>query len=148
MSSNSSALNRSNSQNVSSKAILSWEEYGKLIEQLIYQIKESGVHYDYVYGIPRGGLIPAVFISNVLDIPMFDPNPVYGTAYQKNLLIVDDISDTGTSIRQSIKSLEVFEWAFLDTATIYKHVKTSVIPRYWIAETDRWVEFPYEKRSI
>ena len=67
---------------------------------------------DYIVGLTRGGLIPAVYLSHYLDIPMetlkvsLRDNADTETncwmsedAFNgKNILIVDDINDTGATL--------------------------------------------------
>jgi hypoxanthine phosphoribosyltransferase len=68
---------------------------------------------DYIVGLTRGGLVPANMLSQYLDIPMhtlkvslrddnFDPESnlwMAEDAYEgKNILVVDDINDTGTTL--------------------------------------------------
>lgn len=67
---------------------------------------------DYVVGLTRGGLLPAVMISHWLDVPMHSLNVslrdhegsesnlwMAGDAFAgKNILIVDDINDSGSTL--------------------------------------------------
>jgi xanthine phosphoribosyltransferase len=68
---------------------------------------------DYIVGLTRGGLVPANMLSQYLDIPMhtlkvslrddnFDPESnlwMAEDAYEgKNILVVDDINDTGATL--------------------------------------------------
>jgi len=75
---------------------------------------------DYIVGLVRGGLVPAIKLSHYLDIPMYalDPNESnlwmaedafgyvpaddqqviksrWDVSYRKNILIIDDINDSG-----------------------------------------------------
>lgn len=68
---------------------------------------------DYIVGLTRGGLVPATMLSHYLDVPMHtlkvslrDDNNgpesnlwMSEDAYEgKNILIVDDINDTGATL--------------------------------------------------
>lgn len=68
---------------------------------------------DYVVGLTRGGLLPAVMISHWLDVPMYSLNVslrdnislsesnlwMAEDAFAgKNILIVDDINDSGATL--------------------------------------------------
>lgn len=68
---------------------------------------------DYIVGIARGGLVPATKLSHYLDIPMYALNKEEHNLWipedaleGKNILIIDDINDTGTTIRNLKK-----EWS-------------------------------------
>ena len=49
---------------------LSWQDVESQIHELAYQINQSGWRPDYVVGITRGGLTPALLLSNLLGVPM------------------------------------------------------------------------------
>jgi xanthine phosphoribosyltransferase len=102
------------------KLVISNQDLTKLVSNLCRQITLSGWKPDYIIGISRGGLIPAVMISHYLGIPM-KPLQVslrdsgdcvsdFGMAEDalgypkqeksidcKNILIVDDINDSGAT---------------------------------------------------
>ncbi len=49
---------------------LSWQDVEGYIHELAYQINQSNWRPDYIVGITRGGLVPAVLLSNLLGVPM------------------------------------------------------------------------------
>ena len=102
----------------------------KLTDQ-IFSLKECGV-VKSIYGIPRGGLVVAVRLSHLLDLPLIlDPREI-----QSNTLVVDDIADSG-------KTLEKFKNNII--ATLYYNEKSPVTPKFWIfKKKDRWIVFPWE----
>ena len=46
--------------------IISWENVDEAIEVLAKQIEDSNIHYEVIYGLARGGLVPAVMLSHKL----------------------------------------------------------------------------------
>lgn len=48
--------------------LMSWEEFGKLCDKLVEDIKSFGVKLDAVAPILRNGMIPATVIANKLEI--------------------------------------------------------------------------------
>lgn len=92
------------------------EDIEKLTRKIAFQIANSNWRPDYIVGITRGGLIPAVYLSHWLDIPMWTlkvalrdnadtetnawmAEDAYGyNEAPKNILIVDDINDTGATL--------------------------------------------------
>ena len=53
-----------------SKYFMTNNEMVNLCHELARQIRASKEQFDFIYGIPRGGLIPAVYLSHILDIPL------------------------------------------------------------------------------
>jgi hypoxanthine phosphoribosyltransferase len=117
------------------KIYYSYEQIEKLTEKIIHQIAKDRWIPDYIIGLTRGGLIPAVYMSHMLDIPMetlkvalrdgtggesncWMAEDAFGyvsiedrgesgcqtdPALRKNILIVDDINDTGATLDWIIK---------------------------------------------
>jgi len=94
------------------KLILNDQEYKGLVGKICRDIAVSGWRPDYIVGIGRGGLLPAVMISQYfgikmcsLDISLRDGGDTVSNfsmsedAFSgKKILIVDDINDTGATI--------------------------------------------------
>ena len=86
------------------------------VNQISFQMQKDNWRPDYIVGLTRGGLIPATIMSNTLDIPMWTlkvslrdggdtetnawmAEDAYGyNEAPKNILIVDDINDTGATL--------------------------------------------------
>lgn len=76
--------------------LIDWNIFGQYIEALIYSVKLSGERFDAIIGIPRGGLIPAVFLSHALKVPMVTNLDTVHSG--QKILIVDEICDTGKTL--------------------------------------------------
>jgi hypoxanthine phosphoribosyltransferase len=130
-----------------------------------------------VVGITRGGLLPAVMISHWLNVPMHSLDVslrdggdrvsnlgMASDAYEgKNILIIDDINDTGATINWIIKDWmdsalpEDPKWNNVWNNNVRFAVvvdnlssKSSVKMDYSgmevnKIENDVWIEFPYEE---
>jgi len=119
------------------KFLLDWDEYIYYINRLIKKIKQSKSKFDCVYGIPRGGLFPATIISHQLGIEFVE---ILNCRLCNNMLIVDDICDTG----ETINSLN-FDKTKCKLATIFKHKDSPIEPDFYAKMNTKWVVFPYEK---
>jgi len=111
------------------KIYYSWQDVNGAVLELARVISVSGWRPDYIVGLTRGGLTPAVMLSQYLEIPMHtlkvslrdndndqesnlwmaedafgyqmstDTSPASADIYRKkDILIVDDINDTGATI--------------------------------------------------
>lgn len=115
---------------------LRWSDIEEAIEIVKNDILAKGNCYDAIMGIPRGGLVPAVILSNKLRIKMVSN---YIGEDKKRCLLVDDIWDSGCTfntddnIRYTRVALFV-RWPEFGT------------PEHWgkSLEHNEWVVFPWE----
>jgi len=95
-----------------------WQDVEHQTQEILRQIQASGWRPDYVVGLTRGGLVPANLISQylgcrmeTLKVSLRDSNSesesnlwmaedAFGHDMEqpKNILIVDDINDTGATL--------------------------------------------------
>ena len=73
------------------KIYITWSEIEEYLNAVIQDIKKRGLKPSGVYGLPRGGLIFAIWLSYKLDIPLL-------LNAAKDCIIIDDIADTGRSL--------------------------------------------------
>lgn len=99
------------------KLVLTNKDFNALVAGVCRDIANSGWRPDYVVGITRGGLQPAVMISHYFDIPcnalkvsMRDDNESESNLWMaedayngKKILIVDDINDSGATLNWIMK---------------------------------------------
>lgn len=118
-----------------------WEEYIKDLEILTEKVKKSNANFDFIIGIPRGGLIPATYISHQLEIPLI-VDDIYTLITPIKLLVIDDISDTG-------HTLERYKKNNVTIATLHIKTGTEVIPDFYVREFPKttWIKYPYEKEE-
>lgn len=137
---------------------LSWPKYNKAIDEIAEHFK--GDKFDVIIGLTRGGLIPAVRLSHIMDTPMLPFNPhllstggeargnvklPISPVVNRRILIVDDISDTGKTFSKCVKFFEKRGFK-VTTAAIYINKLTTVyVPTYTAHDSrKRWVVFPWE----
>jgi len=120
---------------------------------------------DFVVGIGRGGLVPAVYISHRLGLPMLSidhsarvpgfAEELLGKVAQKSadtrLLFVDDINDSGGTLDE-IRHLLTNNGCHVDNlrfATLLTNSRSRASVDYWSRTIDRavdkrWFVFPWE----
>lgn len=103
----------------------------KMCRQLANKIKKDKIEFDGIYAIPRGGLIPGVYLSHLLTLPLL-------TCPTNNTLLVDEISDNGgTSHFLKRKKF----------ACLYSTTWTTSKPDYYCRlkkKKSEWLIFPWE----
>jgi len=139
----------------------------KNIELLTEQIKKH--NFTHVIGISRGGLIPAVYASHTLNVPMsvvsFSSKKGNGEGSNTNasfnimpskdglpnksdsILLVDDICDTGYTLLEMHQHL-VNEYPNVKTACVHWREGAVCKPdlfQIYLTKEDPWVIYPWEK---
>ena len=128
------------------KHYIPWEEIEALVNNLSLKINNSKTKYKNIFGLQRGGLIPAVMISHQLGIPMAkgDIGPT--------TLIIDDICDSGETLDKLVKDYQTL-YAFpfnLNTAVLhYKPHTSSFKPTLWANQwsSNDWIIYPWERED-
>ncbi|OGY99847.1 MAG: hypothetical protein A2945_02535 [Candidatus Liptonbacteria bacterium RIFCSPLOWO2_01_FULL_52_25] len=112
----------------------SWKQFEDDCETLA--VWARGKKFKSIFGIPRGGLVLAVKLSHLLDIPLvLNREDITG-----HTLIVDDIADSGGTLER-LKSTFGGHCAI---ATIYKGENPRVAPDFSLRVKREWVVFPWE----
>ncbi len=159
------------------KRIIDNDEFKILVTNICRQISKDNWRPDYIVGISRGGLLPAVMISHYFDIPMkplqvslrdsgdcvSDLGMAEDAFDGKNILIVDDINDQGTTLNWIMKDWpsgclpydERWEYVWgtnVRFAVVIDNLSSQccIGMNYWgmeinKAEEDVWIDFPYEE---
>ena len=120
------------------KTYLSWEDIDKLLDSIHQQSKKD---IQYVTGVPRGGTILAIMYSH-----RFGVKYMHGISnHYPQLLILDDIADSGKTIKDLRKEMNNPKFATL-------HYKSTSVakPDYYaqeIPEDFGWVVYPWERED-
>lgn len=125
---------------------VTWGEVNAFKTMVCQYVHEHDLHLAGVYGLPRGGLVPAVMLSYELDIPLL-LSPV------KNCLIVDDICDSGESLMHFAKnsSNPLARLDYLIATMYYNEKSLEVKPDLFLKKKqpgDCWVVFPWEQSPV
>ena len=157
---------------------------GQLLQdsfKLAIQILESGFRPNYIVGVWRGGSPVGIAVQELLDFCGVDTDHiairtssykgieerdthvrvhglnyvVKNVNYEDSLLIVDDVYDTGLSIKAILEHLgdecRRNTPANIRVATAYFKPgsnKTDRQPDYFVHETDKWLVFPHELHGL
>ncbi len=138
---------------------LSWDETDRMLTSLAKKIKSS-FKPDFVVGVARGGLVPAVRLSHllgdknlrVIQVKYYKnrkrlkkPNLLSDIKAMKgNVLVVDDVADTGNSLRFVLAHVRKKCDGDVKFATIACKPSSGAKPDFFVFETEKWIIFPWE----
>ncbi len=144
----------------------SWEEIHRDLIELAGRITASKVNYDIIVAIARGGWIIGRMLSDLLDNKnvaniriefytnigetMKKPvitQPISTPPEGKNILLCDDVADTGKSIKAAYDHLTEKNAGRITVVCLHKKPWSIYTPDYYIKETDKWIIYPWEYRE-
>ncbi|TRO47172.1 phosphoribosyltransferase [Candidatus Bathyarchaeota archaeon] len=142
---------------------ISWDDVLSLTEEIARQIRERGYVPDVIVAVSRGGFDPARILCDLLGVKRLaslqieyykDINesghtpeivfPINADVHDKSILVVDDVSDTGTSLR--LARDHVLERGASEVLVATLHVKpwTTFLPDFSASEVESWIVYPWE----
>ncbi|MFX0091172.1 MAG: phosphoribosyltransferase [Candidatus Hodarchaeota archaeon] len=143
--------------------LISWDKFYRQCIDLADQIKQSSFKPNILLGIARGGWVIARILSDLLGIhevanirvkfytdiykterePIIT-QPVSLCVENKEVLLIDDVSDSGKSLRIALEHTLAKNSTNCKTATIHYKPWSILKPDYFVAETDLWIIYPHE----
>lgn len=162
------------------KIFIDFKQIKSDIKTLANEIIHSKFNYQAIIAITGGGLVPARLLRNYLNIPIFCVNIKYydkndnilknpvivqwlstseiNSLKKKNILIVDDLNDTGSTINLVVdllcntytNKIKPVNFNHLGVAVLYDKLKnknklSESISYYKTKDIgDNWIVFPWE----
>lgn len=175
-----SAENLSTAEKWDEKVYVSADELLRDSFRLGLQILDSGFSPRFIVGVWRGGAPTGIAVQEILDFHGIETDHiairtssyvgmeqekvvrVHGLEYiidninaEDDLLIVDDVFDSGRSLEAIIEKLQQRCRRnmphHVKIATVYykpKRNQTNLVPDFYIHETDSWLVFPHELHGL
>ena len=124
------------------KIILSWDDIKDVINKVVEKIENLEKKPFYIYGVPRGGLIPATWISHKTGIKyqQINSTQISKIADLSHILIIDDICDSGKTLKEIRENYPKVKVACL----YYKETASEKPDIYGEIVGDEWLVFPWE----
>jgi hypoxanthine phosphoribosyltransferase len=135
-----------------------------MLLSLARRIKDSGFSPDVIVGVSRGGWPPARIMSDLLenshvanmkvefykDIGVRSKKPIVtqpvtAEVTGKRVLVVDDVADTGHSLKVVANHLRRKHATDLKVCTIYMKPQSVFRPDFYAKTTRKWIIFPWER---
>jgi uncharacterized protein len=141
---------------------LSWEMFGELCRALALRVARE-YDPDLVIGIARAGVIPGAVVASILRLDFHSMkisrrdgdeqvrerpailSSAPTTARGQRVLIVDEISSSGETLRMALSAVRAVGPAEVRTATAFVRPR-GYKPDYFALETDQTVIFPWDRK--
>lgn len=144
--------------------LISWDEAYQLSRKLARVIKSSGFRPDLIIAIGRGGYVPARIVCDFLlhslltsiKIEHWDiaackrPEaavrfPLAVDVQDQSILIIDDVTDTGDTLRAALDYLKSLGAGETKTGVMQHKTTSSVVPDFYadIIKDWRWIIYPW-----
>lgn len=144
--------------------LISWNESYELGRRLAYEVKQSGFHPDLIVAIGRGGYVPARVVSDFLLFSLLTSFKIehWVTAACKKpqatvrfplavdvrgqkVLIIDDVTDTGETLRTAVDYIRELGAAEIRTGVLQHKTVSPFVPDYYgeVVTEWRWIIYPW-----
>ncbi len=143
-----------------------WSQIYDMLLSQAQKIHSSGYKPDIIVGVARGGIIPARILTDLLEAPQLAliqiefyvsiaqptlqptlKQPLTQNITGKKTLLVDDIADTGKSLKLAKTHLQQQGTSQIMTATLYNKPHSTTTPDFYEKQTSRWVVFPWDAKE-
>lgn len=143
--------------------VVSWNDVMTHLLHIVESMGKDGFKPDVVVGIMRGGVIAARLIGDLLGVDSISlmeikfykgigeqrerpevTQPLTINVEGKRVLVIDDIADSGNTMKTAIDYIREMKPLQVKTATLLLKPWTSFRPDYYGGETTMWIVFPWE----
>lgn len=143
--------------------IISLDEVYKTTYKLAQNIMESTISFDIVVAIARGGALPARLICDFLNIDRLISIQIRhykrGAKQQeeaeiiasvetniesKNVLLVDDVNDSGKTLKSAVDYIKSLKPDLLKTAVLHEKANTTLTSDYKVKKLKEWKWLIYQ----
>ena len=140
-----------------------WNQIYEMLLNLVEKIRKNGFKPDIIVGVSRGGWPPARVLSDLMGNPNLanvraefylgvaetkeEPvltQPVSMKVAGKKVLVVDEVADTGKTLKLVKEHIIEQGATEVKIATVYFKPWSIVKPDYYEKETSCWIVFPWE----
>ena len=143
-----------------------WSQIFDLLFCQAQKIQNQSYRPDIIVSIARGGLISARILTDLLETPELEilqmkfytginqthhkptiKQPLHHNFAGKKTLIVDDIADSGKSLKLAQTQLQELCAKEIKIATLFKKPFSTITPDFYEKQTSHWVVFPWDTKE-
>lgn len=144
---------------------ISWPSYHAYALKLARSVLSSKKSIQHIVAISRGGLTLGHILSDLLRIPIATfaiqsytdikkqgesvvTEPLKTNIKGKHILLVDDVADSGKTLKRALSYLKRFHPASIMVVTMLYKPWSVFKPDYFVKTTTKWILFPYETTEM
>ena len=144
-----------------SRFLITNEMLHQAVDNIVEQIEDSGISYNHIIGLCRGGIVPAGYLSyrmgnipvTCLNSPVSYPRSLMYDLAHANVLLIDNIATTGATLSRvveeisSIRQNDTFVGHVNSCALFARHSafgKVDYIGKSVLEENESRLVFPWE----
>ena len=113
------------------KRLLTWRDIDGEVTAIAQ--RWSGTRCESVYGVPRGGCVPAAMVAERLSLPLIDVPAV-------DTLIIDDLVDSGATGARYLARGHAFDALYRKDRLSQDYIASDAA----VVPPDTWLVFPWE----
>jgi uncharacterized protein len=143
-----------------------WNQVCEMLHWQSQRLRENNWLPDVIVAVCRGGLVPARILADLTETATVasvqikyyvgigqagnEPELKAGLTQSlegKRVLLVDDIADTGKSLKLAKQHIEAQGAKDVKVATLYMKASSETVPDYYEKVTENWVVFPWDVKE-
>ncbi len=143
-----------------------WNRIYEILLTQAEKIQSDNYEPDIIVGVARGGIVPACILTDLLESADFAliqieyysginqtwKEPILKQCLNtpltdKKVLLVDDVSDSGRSLKLAKNHLQEQDAKEIRIATMYTKPTTITPPDYYEKQTNSWIVFPWDAKE-
>jgi len=137
--------------------IVTLQEVYRKSHELAQRIMQSSINFDFVIAIARGGVLPARLICDFLNIQRLTSiqvrhyqkgakeleeaeiiDPVRVDIKGSSVLLIDDVNDSGETLKAAVEHIESLEPELLKTAVLHEKSHTIYETDFTCEKLKKW----------
>lgn len=142
---------------------VSWPELHQMGYELATRLRALRPETCTILSVARGGHVLARLLSDFLNLPIYSfsiqsyqdlqqhelkiMQELSGDFKGKNVLLVDEIIDSGKTLVRALDYLGEFEVRSVTSVSLHVKPEAVIKSDFYGEETDKWVVYPYEVRE-
>lgn len=126
--------------------VITWDKVMSLTKKLAKDIADAKFHPQFVFGIPKGGLVPAALLVRELSALGIETEIVdhsmlnLSDDYYKSI-VIDEIVDSGDTIKDYTNMNGIMTVALFQRSTT--HTSARLVGE--LIDNPDWLSFPWER---